>query len=69
MSQNVRNAAGLYGRVMAKVKTKLFATAAVGIVSSLFFVAPPLTGADPSQLLDQAERLANLYNWYDAWSL
>lgn len=35
----------------------------------LFWLVRPLPAADPEELLVQAERLADVYNWYDSHSL
>src|SRR5262245_49134773 len=40
----------------------------VALICFLWY-ARPLSAADPSELLRQAERLADVYNWYDAHPL
>jgi tetratricopeptide (TPR) repeat protein len=39
------------------------------VIIGVFWYARPLGAADPAQLLAQAEKLADLYNWYDALPL
>src|ERR1044072_2710732 len=38
-------------------------------LACLFYTPAPLGAADPIQLLAEAERLADVYNWYDAHPL